>query len=386
MSNGYSEQEFAAQLQLDLAEGESWHTEFKEYDHRRLDEKIADSWKNDLSDELAALGSIGGKIYIGISDTGTVTGVGGLHQTWQEKLLERALGRVKPKVKWLSYYFTDPTSGLNLIRIDVLEDEPIYYVQGKPYLRDGTKSRPAEPEEVKARFKEYFTNREPILPAELGRSKGDDEQAALVSWVTDMLINTLSSLNLYEQKEVDPRLEQLKIELAGHRELIDANLNKIKRIFGEQSDYYQALETISEEILAALQLRIYMDGGKSWAVWLGHLKKVYDAANSLLSIVKSSASISINDLDEQKEDIRDATVRWLRSIDDFSINKFTYEASQYVHTLLRVYFLLWLSNEEQKANHYKAIADEIEKLSWARSNVDYWKIREAIPGLQQKLN
>lgn len=172
---------FKAQLQLDLAEGESWHTEFKEYDHRLLDEKIADSWKNDLSDELAAFGSIGGKIYIGISDTGTITGVGGSHQTWQEKLLERALGRVKPKVKWQSYYFTDPTTGLSLIRIDVLEDEPIYYVQGKPYLRDGTKSRPAEPEEVKARFKEYFTNREPILPAELGHSKSNDEQSALIS-------------------------------------------------------------------------------------------------------------------------------------------------------------------------------------------------------------
>jgi hypothetical protein len=33
MSEGYSAQELAAQLRLDLAEGESWHTEFKEYDY-----------------------------------------------------------------------------------------------------------------------------------------------------------------------------------------------------------------------------------------------------------------------------------------------------------------------------------------------------------------
>jgi hypothetical protein len=382
MNNRYSDQELAAQLQVDLAEGESWHIEFKAYDYTRLSEKIADSWKDDLSDELAAFGSIGGKIYIGISDNGTVKGIGGSHQTWQEKLLERALGRVKPKVKWKSYYFTDPATGLNLIRIDVFQDEPMYYVMKRPYIREGTTSRPAEPEEVKACFKEYFTNREPILPTE----DDNNEASALISWVTDVLINILNSLNLYEQKEVDPRLEQLKIELESHRELIDSNINKVKRILGEQSDYYQTLETISKDISAALNVRFFADGGKSWSEWLSHLKKVYAMTSELLSTIKSSVSIPISGLNEQEEDVRDATIRWLRSIDDFNINKFIYEASQYVHLLLRLHFLLWLSNEQHKASHYKGIADEIERLSWARSNVGYWTIREAIPDLIRKLS
>jgi hypothetical protein len=34
MRNRYNDKELADQLQLDLAEGESWHIEFKEYDHR----------------------------------------------------------------------------------------------------------------------------------------------------------------------------------------------------------------------------------------------------------------------------------------------------------------------------------------------------------------
>src|SRR2546421_7828201 len=211
----YNDKELADQLQLDLAEGESWHIEFKEYDHSRLDEKIADSWKDDLSDELAAFASIGGKIYIGISDDGIVKGIGGSHQTWQEKLFERAVGRVKPRVNWKSYYFTDPATGLRLIRIDVLEGEPIYYVMGRPYIREGTISRPAEPEEVKACFKEYFANREPVLPITLERPKSDNhEQAAIVSWITNVLMNILSSLNLYEQKDVNPQLDRLNIELA----------------------------------------------------------------------------------------------------------------------------------------------------------------------------
>src|SRR5437660_6083780 len=125
MNNSYSDQELVAQLELDLAEGESWHIEFKDYDHMQLDTiKVVDSWKDDLSHELAALASIGGKVYIGISDDGKVKGIGGSHQTWQEKLFERTVGRVKPKVNWKSYYFTDPATGSSLIRLDLLEDEP----------------------------------------------------------------------------------------------------------------------------------------------------------------------------------------------------------------------------------------------------------------------
>lgn len=388
MRNSYNEQELAAQLQLDLSEGESWHIEFKAYDHMQLDvKKVVDSWKDDLSDELAAFASIGGKVYIGISDDGIVKGISGSHQTWQEKLFERAVGRVKPKVNWKSYYFVDPATGLSLIRIDVLEGEPIYYVMGRPYIREGTTSRPAEPEEVKARFKEYFANREPILPIELERTKNDNqEQATTVSWIANALMNILSSLNLYEQKDMDPQLDRLKIDLESSRDDIESNLSKVKRTLGEESDYYQGLESISSEILAATKIRFFIDGGRSWSEWLGHLKKVHDTSSELLSTIRSSVAITIEGLNEQEEDVRDKTTRWLNSIDDYSLNKFTYEADGYVHMLLRLHFLFWLSNNEQKANQYKEIADEIEKLSWARVSADYWAIKHAIPELQQKLN
>ena len=387
MSNSYSDQELADQLQLDLAEGESWHVEFKEYDHRRLDERIADSWKDDLSHELAAFASSGGKIYIGISDDRTVKGIGGSHQAWQEKLFERAVGRVKPRVNWKSYYFVDPATGLSLIRIDVLEGEPIYYVMGKPYIREGTTSRPAEPEEVKAHFKEYFANHEPILPTELERSKNDNrEQATTISWIGYVLMNILSSLNLYEQKDVNPQLDRLKSDLETSRVSIESSLNQIRRTLGEDSDYYQGLESIYNEILAATKVRFFMDGGISWSEWLSHLKKIHDTSSNLLSTIRSSGPITIEGLSEQEEDTRDETIRWLNSIDDFSLNKFTYEANRYVNMLLRLHFQLWLSKEEQKANHYKEIADEIEKLSWARTNADYREIKESIPELLQKLN
>lgn len=385
MRTSYSNEELAAQLQLDLAEGESWYIEFKAYDHLHLEAK-AGTWKDALSDEIAAFASVGGKIYIGVSDDGTVKGIGGSHQTWQEKLFERAMGRVTPKVRWKSYHFVDSVTGLSLIRLDVLEGEPLYYVQGKPYIRDGTRSRPAEPEEVKARFKEHFTNREPIPPTALERPKNDNqEQPAMISWIGEVLMNILSSLNLYEQKEVDPQFDRLKMELESSHDVIEGNLNKVKRTLGEGSDYYQELESIASEILAAIKVRIFIDGGRSWAEWLSHLKKVYDTSSDLLSTIRSSVSIEIEGLKEQEEDVRDKTIRWLYSIDDYTLNKFIYEANGYARMLLRLHFLLLLSNEEQRANRYKEIADEIEKLSWARVGADYRAIKEAIPELQQKL-
>jgi hypothetical protein len=388
MRNSYDNQELLAQLQQDLAEGESWHIEFKDYDHMQLGiTKVVDSWKDDLSHELAALASIGGKIYIGISDDATVKGIGGSHQIWHEKLFERAVGRIKPKVNWKSYYFTDPVTGLILIMLDLLEGEPIYYVGGKPYLREGTNSRPAEPEEVKARFKEYFANREPILSTELERSANDNhEQSAVVSWIVIVLTNILSSLNLYEEKDVNPQLDRVKIELESNRDSIESNLNKVKRTLGEKSNYYQELELISSEILAATKVNFLIDGGKSWSEWLSHLKKIHDASSKLLFTIRSSVPVTIERLDEQEEDVRNATIRWLNSIDDYSLNKFTYEANHYVRMFLRLHFLLLLSKEEQKASYYKEIAEEIEKLSWARTFADYRKIKEAIPELQQKLN
>lgn len=107
MRNSYSNEELAAQLKQDLAEGESWHTEFKEYDYKHLDAK-ASAWKDELADELAAFASIGGKVYIGISDGGTIKGIDGSHQIWLDKVLNRAMGRIEPKIIWKSYYFTTP--------------------------------------------------------------------------------------------------------------------------------------------------------------------------------------------------------------------------------------------------------------------------------------
>lgn len=387
MSNrDYTTEELADLLKQDLAEGESWHIEFKEYKHDQLAAKV-DDWKRDLAHELAALGSVGGKVYVGVSDDGVVTGLGGgSHQDWQEGLFERATGKVEPKANWHSYPFKDPASGCDLIMIELVEGEPIYYVDGKPYIREGTKSRPAKPEEVKARFKEYFERTQAVVTTEnKEQDKKTQEQSEVASWITDTIMNLLVTMNLFEQKEVNPQLDQLKLELGVIHDAIDKQLGKIKRAFGMESDYYKKMELISSEILGAHNVQFLIDGGRSWNEWLEHLRKVHRTATELLAGIRSSTNVTIAGLDEQEEDALDGTLRWLNSIDD-TLSKFIYESGHYVRVMLRLHFLLWLSRSDERATPYKDLADHIEQLSWARSNTDYMEIEQALPELKQKVN
>lgn len=378
----YNAQEYKDQLHLDLKEGESWHIEFKDYDLDELSKKI-EKWKDDLASEFASLASTGGRIYIGVTNTGTVRGVKGTHQAWQEKLFERAVGKVKPKVNWQSHFYTDDITGISLIRIDLVEGEPIYYVNNVPYIREGTRSRPAEPEEVKERFKNYFATREPILAPT--KNNENEEQSLMVSWIVSYLIDLQITLSLYKEKEVNPQREKLKMDLMISREYLENNLHNVKKAFGVQSDYYSKLDAISGELLAANKVVFLIDGGMSWSEWIDHLENINYISKELLQTIETNVAITIPDLDQTEKEIREKTCRWLKSIDALALNTFIFEANNYVRQLLRLNILYSLTNKTDKAKLFKEIAEEMEKLSWARTNTDYHSILEALPKMQAKI-
>lgn len=274
--------------------------EFKEYTLAGLnDTKTADSWKTDLAHELAAMASTGGRIYIGIADNGDLKGISGKEQDWREKLFKRALGHITPKINWKSHVIVEPKNKLKLIVIDLPEGEPIYYHGGKPYIRDGTDSRQATPEEVKRRLakKEEAANR-----------KSD-----LMSWVSGTLLDIFTALNLYEDKIVNPQRDVLKVQLGSIREAIESKLGDVAREFGADSEYHKSLEAISTEILAALNVTMLIDGGKSWNEWLSYLKKVDETSHKLLDAIQKNIPIEIEGLENLTSDVQGKTVRWLMS-------------------------------------------------------------------------
>jgi hypothetical protein len=315
---------------------------------------------------------------MGISDEGKIIGIEGKEQDWSELLFKRALGAVKPKVNWKSYPFEEHSEHKRLICLDIYKGDPVYYFQGKPYIRDGTDSRPAEPEEVKERFRQYFAA--PVVVED----GSDSHKSTAVSQVGGILIDLLIGLNLYREKDVNPALAVLRSSLESLRDQIENRLGEIRRVLGEGSDYYQALESISGEILSALKTPQMMDGGISWNKWLDHLKSIEEKAYKTFDILRSEVKIEVEGLDDQRWDTQLRALRWLDSIDD-ELSKFTYEADDYVRLFLRLHFILKLKNREEDAQRYKEVADELERLSWARTNTDYQDITTSIPILAQKI-
>jgi hypothetical protein len=354
-------------LSEDRKNGEGWHVEFKGYtDAGLLIEKTASDWKSDLGKEMTAFASTGGRIYIGVADNGDIQGLTGKEQDWLDNLVKRSLGGIKPKPTWKSYLVN--VENRKVMLIDLSVGEPIYFYNDIPYIREGTETRKATPEDVKKRHA--------II------EKEQNKQSELVNEITEIVIYTLISLNQYQQKDIRPRKQTMEFHLEAVRGGIENKLGDIKRIFGHDNDFFILNETISKEILAATSVRLVMDGGVSHKEWRLHLKNVYDATEKLLEHIRTTVKVQIDGLDELKEDTRNKTIRWLESIDD-TLQKFINEADTVVHSLLRLYILLKLNGENNEK--YKSIADEIERLSWATANTDYMEIADNIPALKSRL-
>ena len=136
-----------AQLSADLPSvremGETSTVEFKE----RFPDQA-----HKLAQELAALGTSGGGIlYIGINDNGDLVGIDAQDGDSRDELFERAQGIIstlRPDLRAEILFAIENDKTVLAINIPP-QDEPVFYCQSRPYIRDGRRSRPATPDEVK---------------------------------------------------------------------------------------------------------------------------------------------------------------------------------------------------------------------------------------------
>lgn len=105
-----------------------------------------------LSQELAALAtSGGGTLYLGIDDAGTIVGIDVPDGEIRDEVVRRAfdLARgVRPNLK-IEPKFAIADGKAVLVIVVPSQDEPVYFYEGRPYIRDGSTCRTATPEEVK---------------------------------------------------------------------------------------------------------------------------------------------------------------------------------------------------------------------------------------------
>ncbi len=111
------------------------------------------SQARELGKEIAAFStSGGGRIILGVTDEGDLSGLNGLVSPQERDTMLRRVegichGPVKPSVTPVVRYGLE--EGKTLVIIDVPAGvEPVYYCNNVPYIRHLTQSRPAEPHEV----------------------------------------------------------------------------------------------------------------------------------------------------------------------------------------------------------------------------------------------
>lgn len=106
-----------------------------------------------LAKDIAAIASSGGGIILlGVNDEGDVVGLDIKSTKDHDRLDLRVSGiidSVSPKVKLSKTLATDEGAYILVMDINYNQDEPVFYVNHRPYVRDGRRSRPAEPHEVK---------------------------------------------------------------------------------------------------------------------------------------------------------------------------------------------------------------------------------------------
>ena len=141
----WADAELSDELPELRAAGESSTVEFKE----RFPDQA-----HRLAQELAALGtSGGGLLLIGINDNGDLVGVNAPDGDARDDVVGRAQGvvsSIRPTLNVDIVFAVENGTPVLAIRVPA-QDEPVFYYEYRPYVRDGRRSRRANPDEVKER-------------------------------------------------------------------------------------------------------------------------------------------------------------------------------------------------------------------------------------------
>ena len=158
-----------------LRSGENSKIEFKEAIPKQV---------RDLANEIAAFASSGGGlILLGIDDGGRVIGF-----AEPRERVEGVVQMVEPTPR--VHIALRGHSGKLVCAIAVEPgDSPVYYVDHRPYISDGSLSRPAKPDEVLrlVRSRDVVWEREALLKRQAEWTQADDELAAYISRGRDLL-------------------------------------------------------------------------------------------------------------------------------------------------------------------------------------------------------
>lgn len=192
--------QLSAELPVLRARGEGQRLEYMEIFPSNLQE---------LAKELAAFATAGGgTILLGVTDDGELRGLSECDTIASRDALVRRLegichGPIQPSITPSIAFGTEV--GLVVLAVTVPKgDQPIYYCNGKPYIRHLSQSRPADPHEVIALVRSWLgyqpeTDAEPV--------------SAAVQSVIGACVDAIEAHATVDDRMLTPHFAQLQAQL-----------------------------------------------------------------------------------------------------------------------------------------------------------------------------
>jgi hypothetical protein len=254
-------------LDRDIKNGEGQELEFKE----RFPEQA-----RDLAESIASFATSNpGTIYIGVDDRGNIIGITEVSSINDAKAkddyqlrIQGTTQNIDPPVR-VKVEFLEKDSKI-IARVDVPKgSEPVYYVEGRAFLRDLASSRRAKSSEVKELYQKHFALMRPVAKI--------DEITSYVAALTDIASDAELTLRSYKARLVNPDLTQMLYEIHVQAELL-YGLSLVKP--AEQLRIKEILPNISECLdgLAAHQFSIdvqsVIEFGKRASICLDRLSQL----------------------------------------------------------------------------------------------------------------
>ncbi len=236
----WADQQLSQDLPEIRARGEGQNMEFK----REFPEQVSD-----LAKEIAAFATSNtGTVLLGVEDNGDIVGLESMEGPQQRDALLRRLegicnGSIKPAVTPSVSWAIE--SGRIVLAVNVPKgSEPIYYSQGKPYLRHITTSRPAEPHEVVDLLRRYLASR-----LEFDGSD-QSEESAFYSDLASILVSILLWGDTpARERHVNPWLEEWRADskyaASVLRELAARDVAVRRRLVGRLHEVADAVNEVA---------------------------------------------------------------------------------------------------------------------------------------------
>lgn len=339
---------------------------------------------HELAKEIAAFATSNpGTILIGVSDDGVLKGIDDT-QTSEERdnYLRRiegvCRGTVKPSIiPTVKYVYED---GNTVIALFIPKGtQPVYYSGGKPYIRNITESRPAEPHEVIELIRKW------LPPDQIGEEE-IDPFSQLISELSSVIIEILIYGEEAEQRDCNPWLDQWRSQFAfSAKELRDIAVNDFA-IQKKLADKLIELANILDHV-ASLTLTT-----GSWQELKDNTSKAVEKAAMIRAIWINTKTLSGYSLVQVKKLIvesarkltdiciraKDSDYVW-RNADDFQA-----EVSGIGYSLLRVSYYNLNGIKEDLGIELKIIARNLHLIEIIRLYMDGGNsIRQLVQQVQE---